>query len=100
MPGSTVGDPDDTHRHMARSPADGQRVFPNATVHAGKREAGFWLSPAGSDTAPPKFQDFFRGLGGWGERPRQSMRQMGRATAQKRRHRVVSRAPAPDSPRV
>lgn len=40
--------------------ADGQRVFPNATVYAAKAETDFWLSPEQTAKAPAAMQAFFK----------------------------------------
>lgn len=40
--------------------ADGQRVFPNATVYAAQAEADFWLSPEQAAKAPAGMQGFFK----------------------------------------
>nr|WP_315429350.1 MBL fold metallo-hydrolase [uncultured Albidiferax sp.] len=47
--------------HVGGLAADGQRVFPNATVHADKRDADFWLSQARADAAPAESKGFFQG---------------------------------------
>ena len=47
--------------HVGGLSADGQRVFPNATLHAAKREADFWLSQANLDKAPDASKGFFQG---------------------------------------
>jgi glyoxylase-like metal-dependent hydrolase (beta-lactamase superfamily II) len=39
---------------------DGKAVFPNATVHAAKAEADFWLSPEQTDKAPEGMKGFFK----------------------------------------
>ncbi|GLQ46083.1 MBL fold metallo-hydrolase [Dyella lipolytica] len=41
--------------------ANGQRVFPNAVVHADKHEAAYWLSKANMDKAPADSKGFFQG---------------------------------------
>lgn len=41
--------------------ANGQRVFPNAVVHADKHEAAYWLSNANMDKAPADSKGFFQG---------------------------------------
>jgi glyoxylase-like metal-dependent hydrolase (beta-lactamase superfamily II) len=51
-----------THVHADHTGGlvDGERrVFPNATVHADKREAAFWLDPAQLDKAPAGMKQFF-----------------------------------------
>src|SRR6218665_4060602 len=47
--------------HVGGLAADGQRVFPNATVHADRRDADFWLSQARADAAPAESKGFFQG---------------------------------------
>jgi len=47
--------------HVGGLAADGQRVFPNATVHADKADADFWLSPAKAEAAPKEMKGFFQG---------------------------------------
>lgn len=47
--------------HVGGLAADGQRVFPNATVHADKADADFWLSQAKLDAAPADAKGFFQG---------------------------------------
>jgi glyoxylase-like metal-dependent hydrolase (beta-lactamase superfamily II) len=47
--------------HVGGLAADGQRVFPNATVHADKADADHWLSPAKADAAPKELKGFFQG---------------------------------------
>ena len=47
--------------HVGGLSADGQRVFPNATLHADKRESDFWLSQANLDKAPESMKGFFQG---------------------------------------
>lgn len=47
--------------HVGGMAADGQRVFPNATVHADKQEADFWLSEARLNAAPAEMKGFFQG---------------------------------------
>jgi len=46
--------------HLGGLAADGQRVFPNAVVHADKREADHYLSQAEMDKAPKESQGGFR----------------------------------------
>lgn len=41
--------------------AGDKMAFPNATVHADKRDADFWLSQANLDKAPAEMKDFFKG---------------------------------------
>jgi glyoxylase-like metal-dependent hydrolase (beta-lactamase superfamily II) len=47
--------------HVGGLAANGERVFPNATVHADKRDAEFWLSQAQLDKAPADSKGFFQG---------------------------------------
>ena len=47
--------------HVGGLAADGQRVFPNATLHADKHESDFWLSQANLDKAPDAMKGFFQG---------------------------------------
>ena len=47
--------------HVGGLSADGQRVFPNATLHADKRDSDFWLSQANLDKAPDGMKGFFQG---------------------------------------
>jgi glyoxylase-like metal-dependent hydrolase (beta-lactamase superfamily II) len=47
--------------HVGGLVHDGQRVFPNATVRAGKLDADFWLSKANMDKAPADKKGFFQG---------------------------------------
>ncbi len=47
--------------HVGGLVANGQVVFPNATVHADKRDAAFWLSQANLDKAPAESKGFFQG---------------------------------------
>ena len=47
--------------HVGGLSANGQRVFPNATLHADKRDADFWLSQAKADAAPDAMKGFFQG---------------------------------------
>lgn len=47
--------------HVGGLAANGERVFPNATVHAHKRDADFWLSQAKADAAPADSKGFFQG---------------------------------------
>ncbi|MBW8758198.1 MAG: MBL fold metallo-hydrolase [Burkholderiales bacterium] len=50
--------------HVGGLSADGQRVFPNATLHADKAESDFWLSQANLDKAPADMKGFFQGAMG------------------------------------
>jgi glyoxylase-like metal-dependent hydrolase (beta-lactamase superfamily II) len=47
--------------HVGGLSADGQRVFPNATLHADKRDSDFWLSQANLAAAPEGMKGFFQG---------------------------------------
>jgi len=47
--------------HVGGLVADGKIVFPNATVHADRHEAEFWLSQANLDNAPQDKKQFFQG---------------------------------------
>ena len=47
--------------HVGGLSANGQRVFPNATLHADKRDSDFWLSQANLDKAPEAMKGFFQG---------------------------------------
>ena len=47
--------------HVGGLSANGQRVFPNATLHADKRDSDFWLSQANLDKAPEGSKGFFQG---------------------------------------
>ena len=47
--------------HVGGLSADGQRVFPNATLHADRRESDFWLTQARLDKAPDAMKGFFQG---------------------------------------
>jgi glyoxylase-like metal-dependent hydrolase (beta-lactamase superfamily II) len=47
--------------HVGGLSANGQRVFPNATLHADKRDSDFWLSQANLDQAPASSKGFFQG---------------------------------------
>ena len=40
----------------------GRPAFPNATVHASRREAEYWLSAANRASAPPQMQSRFQGV--------------------------------------
>jgi glyoxylase-like metal-dependent hydrolase (beta-lactamase superfamily II) len=46
--------------HLGGLAANGQRVFPNAVVHADKREADHFLSAAAMDKAPDDSKDTFK----------------------------------------
>ena len=47
--------------HVGGLSADGQRVFPNATLHADKRDSDFWLSQDRLAAAPEGMKGFFQG---------------------------------------
>ena len=47
--------------HVGGLAADGQRTFPNATLHADRHDADFWLSQSNLDKAPESMEGFFRG---------------------------------------
>ena len=47
--------------HVGGLSANGQRVFPNATLHADRRDSDFWLSQASLDKAPDGMKGFFQG---------------------------------------
>ncbi|MGJ7917557.1 MBL fold metallo-hydrolase [Massilia sp. LXY-6] len=47
--------------HVGGLVHDGERVFPNAVVRAGKADADFWLSQANMDKAPADKKGFFQG---------------------------------------
>jgi glyoxylase-like metal-dependent hydrolase (beta-lactamase superfamily II) len=47
--------------HVGGLVANGALAFPNATVHAAKRDADFWLSQANLDKAPADSKGFFQG---------------------------------------
>ena len=47
--------------HVGGLSANGQRVFPNATLHADKRDSDFWLAQARLDGAPAAMKGFFQG---------------------------------------
>ena len=46
--------------HVGGLVVDGKMAFPNATVHAGKEDADFWLSEAVMKKAPAEAQMFFQ----------------------------------------
>jgi glyoxylase-like metal-dependent hydrolase (beta-lactamase superfamily II) len=52
-----------THLHpdhlCGLASADGQRVFPRATLWAARADADFWLSASRAQAAPPAMQPFF-----------------------------------------
>ncbi|MGC4060448.1 MAG: MBL fold metallo-hydrolase [Aquabacterium sp.] len=47
--------------HVGGLAVDGQRVFPNATVHADKQDADFWLSEDKMNAASAEMKGFFQG---------------------------------------
>jgi glyoxylase-like metal-dependent hydrolase (beta-lactamase superfamily II) len=47
--------------HIGGLVSNGQRVFPNAVVRAGKADADYWLSQANMAKAPADKKDFFKG---------------------------------------
>ena len=47
--------------HVGGLSANGVRVFPNATLHADKRDSDFWLSRSNLDQAPEASKGFFQG---------------------------------------
>lgn len=47
--------------HVGGLVHDGQRIFPNAVVRAGKADADFWLNQANMDKAPADKKGFFQG---------------------------------------
>jgi glyoxylase-like metal-dependent hydrolase (beta-lactamase superfamily II) len=47
--------------HVGGLVANGQRVFPNAIVHADQHEATYWLNKANMDKAPVDSKGFFQG---------------------------------------
>ena len=47
--------------HVGGLMAGDKLVFPNATVHADKHDADFWLSQANLDKAPKEAKGFFQG---------------------------------------
>jgi glyoxylase-like metal-dependent hydrolase (beta-lactamase superfamily II) len=47
--------------HVGGLASNGQRVFPNATVRAGKADADFWLNPANAAKAPADKKGAFQG---------------------------------------
>jgi len=50
--------------HIGGLAKDGQRVFPNAVVRAGKADADYWLSQANMDKAPAEKKGYFQGAMG------------------------------------
>jgi glyoxylase-like metal-dependent hydrolase (beta-lactamase superfamily II) len=47
--------------HVGGLASEGKLVFPNATLHADKRDADFWLAQANLDKAPADSKGFFQG---------------------------------------
>lgn len=47
--------------HVGGLVANGKSVFPNAVVHADKRDADYWLDPVKMAAAPKDFISFFQG---------------------------------------
>jgi glyoxylase-like metal-dependent hydrolase (beta-lactamase superfamily II) len=47
--------------HVGGLSSNGVPAFPNATIHADKRDSDFWLSQASMDKAPPDAKGFFQG---------------------------------------
>ncbi|MGV3742541.1 MAG: MBL fold metallo-hydrolase [Burkholderiaceae bacterium] len=47
--------------HVGGLANNGMRVFPNATIHADKHEADFWLSEENKNKAPADAKSFFEG---------------------------------------
>ena len=47
--------------HVGGLMSEGKLVFANATVHADRHDADFWLSQANMDKAPKESQGFFQG---------------------------------------
>jgi glyoxylase-like metal-dependent hydrolase (beta-lactamase superfamily II) len=47
--------------HVGGLVSDGQRVFPNAVVRAGKADADYWLNKANMDKAPADRKGLFQG---------------------------------------
>lgn len=47
--------------HVGGMAVNGQRVFPNATVHADKQESDFWLSEDKLNAAPTEMKGYFQG---------------------------------------
>jgi glyoxylase-like metal-dependent hydrolase (beta-lactamase superfamily II) len=47
--------------HVGGLVLDGKLAFPNATIHAGKEDADFWLSKANLDKASAEMKGFFQG---------------------------------------
>jgi glyoxylase-like metal-dependent hydrolase (beta-lactamase superfamily II) len=47
--------------HIGGLVVDGKLIFPNATVHANKRDVDFWLSQGNLDKAPADTKSYFQG---------------------------------------
>jgi glyoxylase-like metal-dependent hydrolase (beta-lactamase superfamily II) len=47
--------------HVGGLMADGALAFPNATIHADKRDSDYWLSQANLDKAPAEAKGYFQG---------------------------------------
>ena len=47
--------------HVGGLMLDGKPAFPNATVHADRHDADFWLAQANLDKAPAEMKGFFQG---------------------------------------
>jgi glyoxylase-like metal-dependent hydrolase (beta-lactamase superfamily II) len=47
--------------HVGGLASNGSLTFPNAEVHADKRESDYWLSQANMDSAPASMKGFFQG---------------------------------------
>jgi glyoxylase-like metal-dependent hydrolase (beta-lactamase superfamily II) len=47
--------------HVGGLVLDGKLAFPNATIHAGKEDADFWLNKANLDKASAEMKGFFQG---------------------------------------
>jgi glyoxylase-like metal-dependent hydrolase (beta-lactamase superfamily II) len=47
--------------HVGGLMADGALAFPNATIHADKRDSNYWLSQANLDKAPADAKGYFQG---------------------------------------
>jgi len=47
--------------HVGGLSSNGVPAFPNATIHADRRDSDFWLSQANMDKAPPDSKGFFQG---------------------------------------
>jgi glyoxylase-like metal-dependent hydrolase (beta-lactamase superfamily II) len=47
--------------HVGGLMADGALAFPNATIHADKRDSDYWLSQANLDKAPADAKGYFQG---------------------------------------